>query len=134
MTDTAAIKARADMLRETTEAMANRASVDMDLWNRHSNACLATSRDILALIERVETLEAENRELKMSQPLYTRRMALAENERLKAALGAFLDRHILYCGGEGLPFSGQSDRDLIKQARAALNHSDPHTAAPSSLG
>ena len=30
----------ADILRETTEAMACSASVDMDLWNRHSNACL----------------------------------------------------------------------------------------------
>ncbi|WP_199564090.1 hypothetical protein [Shinella sp. WSJ-2] len=30
----------ADILRETTEAMACFASVDMDLWGRHSNACL----------------------------------------------------------------------------------------------
>ena len=45
-------------LRSTTEEMAHRAAVDMDLWNRHSNAALATADALTALQARTERAEA----------------------------------------------------------------------------
>jgi L-alanine-DL-glutamate epimerase-like enolase superfamily enzyme len=38
-----------DRLRSTTEAMASHASVDMALWDRHSNACLEAAAEITGL-------------------------------------------------------------------------------------
>jgi hypothetical protein len=38
-----------DRLRSTTEAMASHASVDMALWDRHSNACLEAAAEITRL-------------------------------------------------------------------------------------
>jgi hypothetical protein len=38
----------ADRLRATTEQMANWASVDMGLWNLHSNACLEAAEALRA--------------------------------------------------------------------------------------
>lgn len=47
-----------ERLRGTTEEMANFASVEFELWNRHSNAALEAAAEITALRERVEKLEA----------------------------------------------------------------------------
>jgi hypothetical protein len=38
-----------ERLRKTTEEMALSASVEMDLWDRHSNACLEAADHIVAL-------------------------------------------------------------------------------------
>ena len=41
-------------LLETTEQMANHASVDMQLWDKHSNACLDSAKLIEALAKALE--------------------------------------------------------------------------------
>lgn len=39
-------EALADWLRRTTEEMANKCSVSMDIWNEHSNACLSAADEL----------------------------------------------------------------------------------------
>ena len=48
-----------DILRETTEAMACFASVDMDLWNRHSNACLQAAAALAEQTQQAVEVKAD---------------------------------------------------------------------------
>lgn len=57
----------AERLRSTTEEMANRASVPMDLWGRHSNACLDAVARIAALEAEITALR--ERETKLVEHL-----------------------------------------------------------------
>lgn len=41
-------------------------------------------------------------------------------QQMREALEALLHRHIIYCGGEGLPFAGHTDERLFNIASAAL--------------
>lgn len=45
----------------------------------------------------------------------------ARVERLTGVLEAMLNRHVLYCGGPGLPYAGHTDSKLFDLARAALS-------------
>ena len=54
-----------------------------------------------------------------------REVLTADNARLREALTAMLDRHILYCGGPALPYAGHTDGALFARARAALTGKEP---------
>lgn len=43
-------------LLKTTEEMANRCSVPMDLWDRHSNACLEAASTILSTVKEADRM------------------------------------------------------------------------------
>lgn len=49
-------------LRETTEEMANRASVDMDLWQRHSRAALDAADEIERLRMKMDQASRDARQ------------------------------------------------------------------------
>lgn len=55
-----------------------------------------------------------------SAPTFTEALRCPEVEGLVEAFSALLDRHIVYCGGDDLPFAGDTDKALFEAARAAL--------------
>lgn len=58
-----------------------------------------------------------------------------DNERLRVALTALLERHVLYCGGKELPFAGHTDKALFEYARTALQEKvDPDECIRELLG
>ena len=50
----------------------------------------------------------------------SRESLIEEIRELLAVASSLLGRHTLYCGGDGLPFAGDTDRALFERAQAAL--------------
>lgn len=98
-----------ERLRDTTEQMACTASVDMSLWDKHSNACLEAAAEIERLRKALDTAE-ENRETYKAMSL----RETTENARLRAL--------VLQLEDYNKAFSAEYRAENAK-LRAALNTS-----------